>query len=145
MKKLNDIFFYRLDKAIKTYRQFAQGELKASRIQITIDQWIVLRTIVENPGVSQKTIAETVFKDGASVTRIIELLVKKGLLLRSSGEEDRRKTILVANRKTRSLLEKIEKLAIKNRAYALRGISASELASARKVLDRIFANCPSRS
>src|SRR5579863_7950681 len=106
MEKLNDIIFYRLDKAIKTYRQFAQQELKAAGILITIDQWIVLKTISEKSGISQRVIAENVFKDEASVTRIIELLVKKGLLTRNFNSDDRRKIELVPNRQTRRQLEK---------------------------------------
>jgi MarR family transcriptional regulator, transcriptional regulator for hemolysin len=141
MEKLNDIIFYRLDKAIKTYRQFAQGELKAAGILITIDQWIVLKTISENPGISQREIAVNVFKDGASVTRIIELLVRKGLLSRNFDGNDRRRMVLKPNRKTRSLLEKVRKIALENRVLALKGIPSRDLEVARSVLDRISANC----
>ncbi|HLY70309.1 MAG TPA: MarR family transcriptional regulator [Puia sp.] len=145
MEKLNDIIFYRLDKAIKTYRQFAQLELKAAGIHITIDQWIVLKTISEKAGISQRAIAENVFKDEASVTRIIELLVKKGLLARNFHSDDRRKIVLVPNRETRSLLEKVRKIALKNRARALEGIPARDLELARRVLDRISVNCSKRT
>jgi DNA-binding MarR family transcriptional regulator len=141
MEKLNDIIFYRLDKAIKTYRQFAQQELKAAGILITIDQWIVLKTISENTDISQRDIAESVFKDEASVTRIIELLVKKGLLSRNFHKGDRRRIVLEPNRKTRSLLEKVWKIAIKNRLRALKGISARDLELTRRVLNVIAANC----
>ncbi|HLX91793.1 MAG TPA: MarR family transcriptional regulator [Puia sp.] len=141
MEKLNDIFFYRLDKAIRTYRQFAQGALKAGGVRITVDQWLVLKTISDNPGVSQKIIAETVFKDEASVTRIIELLVKKDLLSRNLVENDRRKTILTVNPKTRTLLQKIGKIAVRNRSHALKGVSAGDVSTVRKVLDQISENC----
>ena len=77
MEKLDEIIFYTLEKSIKTYRKFAQQQLLKNGYDITIDQWLVLKTLQENQQLSQNQIAELVFKDFASITRIIELLVKK--------------------------------------------------------------------
>ena len=79
METLNDILFYNLEKSIKMYRKYAQKQLTKAGFEITIDQWLVLKTIQENKNISQNQIAEMVFKDFASITRIIELLVKKNL------------------------------------------------------------------
>ena len=76
MENLDLIFFYHLDKAIKTYRQFAQEKLKENGFDITIDQWLVLKAVSENQDINHNDLADAVFKDKASVTRIIELLVK---------------------------------------------------------------------
>ena len=73
MEKLKDITFYTMDKAIRTYRNFAQKKLKENGYKITIDQWLIIKAILENPGISQQELGEKVFKDNASVTRIIEL------------------------------------------------------------------------
>lgn len=79
MENLDLIFFYHLDKAIKTYRQFAQEKLKENGFDITIDQWLVLKAVSENQDINHNDLADAVFKDKASVTRIIELLVKAGI------------------------------------------------------------------
>ncbi len=81
MEKLSDIIFYTLERSIKTYRQFAQKNITGGGFNITIDQWLVLKTIQENSTISQQQLDAKVFKDFASVTRIIELLVKNGYLL----------------------------------------------------------------
>jgi len=141
MDKLNDIIFYQLDKAIKTYRQFAQQQLKKTRLNLTIDQWLVLKTIYDTPGISQRDIAAFVFKDEASVTRIIELLVKKDLLSRNFHPVDRRKVELTANKSTKLLLEKIHHVILKNRDIALNGIDPSDLEITKRVLINISANC----
>jgi len=141
MEKLDDIVFYSLDKAIKTYRQYAQRQLKLGGINLTIDQWLVLKTIVDRPGISQTDIANSVFKDEASVTRIIELLVKKDLLSRSFHSTDRRKFELTANKNTKKILKKIQDIALKNRTIALNGITPEDLEIVKKVLVVISANC----
>jgi MarR family transcriptional regulator, transcriptional regulator for hemolysin len=72
MEKLDQVLFFTLEKSIKTYRQFAQRQIDKANIAITIDQWLVLKPIQDWPDISQHQIAENVFKDYASVTRMIE-------------------------------------------------------------------------
>ena len=141
MERLNDIIFYHMDKAIKTYRQFAQKQLKKAGLNLTIDQWLVLKTINDNKDVSQRDIAVAVFKDEASVTRIIELLVKKGLLTRNFHATDRRKIDLQVNKSTKELLRKVRGITLKNRATALNGIDPDDIEIVKKILTSISANC----
>ena len=79
MEPLSDVIFYSIDKAIKTYRQYAQKQLKNAGYSITIDQWLVIKTLLENPHIKQQDLGEKTFKDNASITRIIELLENQKL------------------------------------------------------------------
>lgn len=81
--------FYLMDKSIKTYRQFAQKRISEAGFDITVDQWLVMRALDEHPQATLLDIADVVFKDTASLTRIIDLLVKKGLLRRDLSAVDR--------------------------------------------------------
>ena len=74
MEQVNQSFFYTLEKAVKVYRQYFQNSLKNAGYSITLDQWLVLNMIIDFPGITQTEIAERVFKDKASITRIIDLL-----------------------------------------------------------------------
>ena len=53
-EKLDNIVFYLIEKAIKTYRQFAQRNITKAHFDITIDQWLVLKTLQENPSITQQ-------------------------------------------------------------------------------------------
>ncbi len=72
--RLQDVLFYSLESAIKAYRRFAQARMQAEGVDITIDQWLVLKTIHESADVTLQQIGAAVFKDFASVTRIVQLL-----------------------------------------------------------------------
>ncbi|HEX4372012.1 MAG TPA: MarR family transcriptional regulator [Puia sp.] len=144
MEKLNDIIFYHIDKAIKSYRQFAQKQLKKAGLDLTIDQWLVLKAINDNKNVSQRDIAAVVFKDEASVTRIIDLLVTKGLLIRNFHATDRRKVDLQVTKSTKELLKKVRGITLKNRATALSGVEPDNIEIAKKVLISISANCTNK-
>ena len=74
---------YTIEKAIKEYRKFGHSNIKKVTKDITIDQGLVLIILDQNPTLPQKEIAELVFKDDASMTRMIDLMVKKEYLKRS--------------------------------------------------------------
>lgn len=140
MEKLERIIFYKLDKAIKTYRQFAQRRMNDAGLAITIDQWLVLHAIEDKPGIAQLEIAELVFKDAASVTRIIELLTKKGFLERQENKDRRRYTLHLTD-EGKAMTRQVNKIAEQNRSIALNGISENELQKMNQLLKTIIDNC----
>lgn len=85
---LDSILFYSLDKAIRQYRKMAQATLDHAGLAITIDQWLVLRVILEHDDLTQSDISERVFKGQASVARIIALLIQRGLLTTEASSTD---------------------------------------------------------
>ncbi|MES2590449.1 MAG: MarR family transcriptional regulator [Bacteroidota bacterium] len=141
MDKLNDVIFYTVEKAIKSYRRYAQKRLKENGLKITIDQWLIINNIMENPTISQQEIAERAFKDNASVTRIIELLFKAKYLKRSVNKTDRRKTHLLVTDEGKDLVNNVLKVALEYRATALKGISKQDIDTTNRVLSTIIANC----
>ena len=141
MEKLEGVIFYALDKAIKTYRQFAQRKLNEAGLDITVDQWLVLNAINDHDSVSQLQIANLVFKDAASITRIIELLIKKGLIERKEHPQDKRRFSLLLTAEGKKILKSISKIAQSYRATALEGISEKDLQVMGKSLQKITDNC----
>jgi len=143
-RRLQDVLFYSLESAIKAYRRFAQARLSAAGIDITIDQWLVLKTIHESADVTLQQVGTAVFKDFGSVTRIVQLLERKGLLLRTPHPTDGRRSELVLTGAGESVIRTVEPLAQANRRQALDGIDAEEVARLRAVLKRITENCDAR-
>ena len=141
MEKLKDITFYNMDKAIRMYRNYAQKRLRDNGFKITIDQWLVIKAILENPDITQQELGEKVFKDNASVTRIIVLLVKSGYLERDLNPDDRRKTILSVTKSGQTVIEQVQTLVLQNRQTALNGIVQDELEILNKALKIIIQNC----
>jgi DNA-binding MarR family transcriptional regulator len=141
MEKLERVIFYALDKCIKTYRQFAQRRFIEAGLDITIDQWLVLNAISEKPDLSQLEIAERVFKDASSVTRIIDLLIKKEYLQRETHEWDRRRFSLGLTKEGQAVMKKIAKVVEQNRAQALKEISEGQLLQMQQTLSLIIDNC----
>ncbi|WP_309642486.1 MarR family transcriptional regulator [Flavobacterium sp.] len=141
MERLETINFYLLDKAIRTYRIYSQKKLKENGFKITVDQWLIIKVLLENPGISQQSIAEKAFKDNASVTRIIELLVKSKYLDRKVNPKDRRTSILKVTAAGEDIINKVQDLVLQNRKMAQIGITLEELENLNSTLKKIIKNC----
>ncbi|MDR3022633.1 MarR family transcriptional regulator [Chryseobacterium sp.] len=141
MEKLNSIIFYNIDKAIRAYRNYALRQLKAHGYTITVDQWLIIKAILENPGITQNEIGDLVFKDNASVTRIIDLMVKSEYITRHVHPEDRRKTNLEVTDSGVKVIKEVQNIVEKNRKTALKGIKNEELEVMYSVLLKISENC----
>jgi DNA-binding MarR family transcriptional regulator len=141
MEKTEQIIFYSIDRCIKTYRQLAQERLSGAGFDLTVDQWLVMNVVREHPDASQQQIASAVFKDNASVTRIIDLLVTKGYLKRSVLGTDRRKSSLLITAKGKKLMTSASRVVKAYRTMALKGVSQSDLDKVRSVLNKIIDNC----
>lgn len=141
MEKIDEILFYTLEKSIKVYRKFALSQITNKGFNITIDQWLILKTLQENKQLSQNQIAELVFKDVASLTRILELLVKKNFVKRKISVTDRRKFDLVITETGNLMIKNIYPIIIENRKQALKGLNKENITKLKSLLEKMISNC----
>lgn len=132
---------YSIEKAIKEYRKLAQKNITKVVKDITVDQGLILIILNNHQNISQNELANLVFKDNASITRMIELMVKKEYLTRAIHPEDRRKFNLEITDKGLETLKLIQPVIKVNRQTALDGLSLEEIALLEKTLHKIIINC----
>ncbi len=123
------------------YRKFALSQITNKGFNITIDQWLILKTLQENKQLSQNQIAELVFKDVASLTRILELLVKKNFVKRKISVTDRRKFDLVITETGNLMIKNIYPIIIENRKQALKGLNKENITKLKSLLEKMISNC----
>lgn len=85
--------------------------------------------------------ARLIFKDNASVTRIIELMVKKDYLTREVNEADKRKSKLIITEKGLQTITSLTPVFNLNRKTALDGLTAEEIELLDTILHKIISNC----
>lgn len=111
-----------------------------SGIDISMDQWLVLGPIWENEGISQKEISEYCLKDKTSVTKIIDILEKKNLVVRVPDQLDHRiKRVVLSNKGKKLFLEVIPVMEL-TRNQLREGITEKEVELLRSVLSKIYKN-----
>ena len=111
-----------------------------SGLDISMDQWIVLGPIWENDGLSHKEISEYCLKDKTSVTKIIDTLEKKNLVVRVSDQLDHRvKRVVLSNKGKELFLQAIPIMEL-TRDQLREGITEQDIESLRSVLTKIYNN-----
>jgi len=133
--------FYIIERTIKEYRKYAQNNISSKVIDVTVDQALLLFFLEKHPELSQKEIASLVFKDEASVTRMINLMVTKGYIKRSINEENRRRYKLIITAVGAKILSDLAPIISNNRKKALQGVSEEELIQMETTLNKIISNC----
>ena len=141
MKNPTGTVIYLIERAIKDYRKMSQKNITEVVKNITIDQGMLLMILDKGAGENQNELADLVFKDNASVTRMIELMVKNGYINRTANLEDRRKSNLLITKKGKTTLESLMPISQINRKKALNGISSEEIEMLDKILNKIISNC----
>jgi len=88
-QKLEDVLYYLIEKTNKVVRRYSQLRFSEAGIDITVDQWLVLKKINDSERITQIELANALFKDRASITRILELLLEKRLVIKQEGADKR--------------------------------------------------------
>ena len=137
----SQIIFHAIEKSIKEYRRFAQRNLKKTNTDITVDQALLLFFLNNHSDFSQNKIGALMFRDNASVTRMIDLLIKKKYLNRHINEHDRRKFNLKLTTVGQKTLNDFIPVISSNRKLALKGITNNEIDQLNNILTKIINNC----
>ena len=88
-QKLEDVLFYLIENTNKVIRRYSQVRFSEAGLEITVDQWLVLKKISDSERITQIELANAIFKDRASITRILDLLLAKKLVEKEAGADRR--------------------------------------------------------
>ena len=109
-------------------------------IDITFDEWMILGPIWNLNGASQKECGEISTKDKTAVTRIINSLEAKSLVVRVSDQIDKRIKRIVLTKKGENLFEDILPIIEKTRSQMNDNIDEDELKTLDTVLKKLIDN-----
>jgi len=129
-----------IERTAKKIRQHLQKKFNEIGADLTVDQWVVLDLLQETDGLSQNEIAQRSFKDAPTVTRIIDLLCKKGLLTRQADTKDRRKFSIVLTPAGKQKIAEIYPTVVSVRKQGWHGLSSEDYDRLISILNKIFDN-----
>lgn len=138
--KLDEIYAFQLVITANQFKKYAHEQLLKGGIDISSDQWVVLKRISEQEGIKQKELAELAYKDPASITRILDILERKGWIERRKAEGDRRAYGIYSTKAGKVLVEQALPIAQAIRMQGLTGISQEEAGLLKMLLEKIRNN-----
>lgn len=128
---------HRLDSLLKLalHRAFqAQG------FDFSAEQWGVLFRLYESEGSHQSELGARTGKDRHNITRILNLMEKKGYIRRISDEHDKRRYNVFLTEKSREIEDKLTSTVIDFLEKAFSGLTQKEIIGMQKVHVHIIKN-----
>ena len=131
---LNDFLGYLIMKSgLQIKFAIRQAYMKES-IEITPEQWAILHALSENGEQTQKQLADTLMKQKPNITRLIDILEEKKLVMRASVESDRRAFNVYITEEGRTLAEDILNKTIKYRKNFYKKLTDEEIETLKSLL-----------
>jgi len=123
----------------KAFQRSFDIELRKN-VGVSLSQWRVVGTLVLQPGLTQKEIADKVGIEGATLVPIIDKMEKEGLLKRKPDSSDRRINRIYLTPKSDSLWESMIECALRIRKHSAKNISESDIHTTLETLRKISKN-----
>lgn len=129
-----------LERTARRVKQYAQQRFNAEDFDITVDQWLVLKTLRSSNDLNQSELAELTNKDCPTLTRIIDLLCKKGLTERRMAADDRRSFIVHLTKKGEENIASWSPKVAEIRMKAWENLTEEDYENLKRILNTIYKN-----
>ena len=139
-EKQNRKVGYLLERTTRAIKLNFLKVFKEIGADITPEQWVIMDLLSEHNQLLQVDLAEKSYKDKPTISRIIDVLVRKSLVSRKADDNDRRKTIISLTPDGKSLVRKCQRKVNKLRDKTWSGLSDEDYGELIKITDRIFQN-----
>lgn len=109
-------------------------------VDITPEQWVMLDSLYQRNGQSQTELAGDSYKNAPTVSRIIDLLEKKGLVERQRFANDRRRYKIFLTKKGQATVEKVQPAVVALREKGWQELTDEDYSNFLRILNQIFDN-----
>jgi len=103
-------------------------------------QFWILMTLLEKPGLSQSELAERIHIDAPTASRVVTALVRRQLVHADADPHDRRRSRLFLTEAGESMARELAGVARGVRAAVVQGMDEIEVESLRRGLKKVISN-----
>ena len=139
-KKEAKVFGTLIDRNMKMIRSKYLKKFKEIGVDITTEQWVLMDCLYEQDGMSQNELANESFKNAPTVSRIIDLLCKKGITERQRFDNDRRRYKIFLTNKGVKIYKKAHPHVEELRKLGWAKLTNKDYADFVRIMDKIYKN-----
>jgi DNA-binding MarR family transcriptional regulator len=107
---------------------------------VSYEQWSILVHLYRKDGQTQQELSTVSVKDKAAITRLLNVLEKKNIVLRVPDRSDKRSKLVYLTHKAKSFRDDLMAMVMEMLVEAEQGISHEEMARCKATLNKIFTN-----
>jgi DNA-binding MarR family transcriptional regulator len=138
--KLQDSLGYLTYQASGVIRKTISRELARRGYPLGAEQFSALVYIWDADGEPQRVLAEKMYRDKSTVTRLVGQIEAMGYVQRVSGKQDTREKRIFLTEKGRDLMTGVTRLVLEVLQLAVKGISKDEVKICKDILRRVWQN-----
>jgi DNA-binding MarR family transcriptional regulator len=112
--------------------------LKVAERGVTMVEWVVLRKLYDCDAMAPSVLAEKIGMTRGAISKIVDRLEAKGLLKRTTSNEDRRYLALALTPQGRAIVPKLAALADRNDAEFFDHLNADERDAIKNAMQDII-------
>lgn len=139
-RKERNIFFH-IGSLMRLVARISHKDSIRNGIDITFEQGIILFELGHQDGQSQQDLAHLTAKDRTSITRLIDNMTKRGLVIRAPDPNDRRINRIYTTSKGKEIRSRIIKTGQKLHDELLKGIEKEKMDTWFEVMECLADNC----
>lgn len=122
------------------FKQYVGGIFKRYGIDLTPEQFLVIDTLWKKDTISQQKLADILMKDKNSITKLVDAMEKKKLVMRVADENDRRQNLIALTQKAKDMENLVTEVAIKAVSTIVKDIPENQLTLFVEVLNKMERN-----
>ena len=131
---------FKLDRASRLTTLNFNKNLKENNIILTAEQWGIINFLLEEDGINQNQIGKLINKDHTCVSRLIDTLIKKGIINKEISLEDKRVNLIYLTKAGKELQNKAADTVRHSLDKVFKNVSEEEKEIFSIVLDKIIKN-----
>jgi len=129
-----------IDRTLRIIKLRYSQTFRAAGIDITPEQWVLIDQLYLTNGISQNELANETYKNAPTVSRIIDLLCKKGWTKRARCENDRRSYNIFLTSEGEEIVKLLLPKVAHLRAIGWKKISEAEYKIFARIMNQIYEN-----
>ena len=135
-----DNVIYLIGEIARLSHKRVSGIFAKNQFDVTVEQFGILVLLWYEEGINQQSIANHLNRDKTTITRVVQNMIKKSLIVKIPDQVDKRNKLIYLTEKGRSLNNEMIKSTAVVYKDALKKISKSDLKTSTKFLQRMKNN-----
>ena len=137
---LEESLGYVIGRAGRSMANRLNHNFEKAGYDVTCEQWAVLMNLWHKNGQSQKDLAGITCKDKTSITRLIDGMEKRNLVVRIPDKKDARQKLIYLTNQGKAFQQELLKLVKQTLAEAQKKIRPRDLKICKDVLRQVVRN-----
>jgi len=138
--KLDESFGFLVGRSSRLFNNYLNKRFQKNGFNVTTEQWSILVQLWSRNGQTQQEIVVDSFKDKATITRLINALEKRNLVVRVPAVTDKRSNIVYLTQRGKELQGQLMKITLEVLMESQKDIQLEDMITCKNVLRKVFSN-----